>query len=96
METEIAIDCGISSKRITSWLDEELGLPRTHLDATPDSFAWLYSADASQCRIMVEALEPRQLGAIKLERTFLTARGGKRAVDALQKQFTLRFASAGG
>jgi hypothetical protein len=88
-EASIDLDCGIASRRITAWLDDELGLPR-------EDGAWVCFHGQASCRICVEPLDSRPLGTILLERTRLVARGDAAAVEAFRKAFTLRFMSAGG
>ena len=83
------LDCGISHARIASWLDGELGLPRT-------KSGWTFSLGNRTCLVEVSPLESRVLGTIALERAHLTASGDDEALAAFEKLFTLRFISAGG
>ena len=85
----IDLDCGIACRRITSWLDDELHLPR-------EGATWVYSEGAYSCRIQTEPLGNQTVGRITLERTRLTARGDAEALAPFRKAFTLRFISAGG
>ena len=85
----IDLDCGISYARIASWLDDELALPR-------ERGCWIYTLGTKACAIALEPLEDRPLGAVRLERSYLTAHGDRDALASFEKLFTLRFISAGG
>lgn len=85
----IDLDCGISYARIASWLDDELALPR-------EQECWVYTLEMQTCTIALEPLEDRPLGAVRLERSHLTALGDRDALASFEKLFTLRFISAGG
>ena len=85
----IDLDCGISYARIASWLDDELALPR-------EQECWVYTLGGQTCTIALEPLEDRPLGAVRLERSHLTAHGERNALASFEKLFTLRFISAGG
>ena len=83
------LDCGIATKRIVSWLDDELVLVRAGAD-------WVFPFEGGRCRIAVSPLPARTLGKVSLERTLVTIDGDAQALDEFYRLFTLRFISAGG
>ena len=89
MADALDLDCGIATSRITSWLDDELGLPCSDC-------CWTFSEHHRTCLVQVEPLESRTFGTISLERTRLIAHGDSEAVESFNRLFTLRFISAGG
>ena len=85
----IDLDCGISYARIASWLDDEMALPHVQ-------DCWVYTLEMKTCTSAREPFEDRPLGAVRLERSHLTALGDRDALASFEKLFTLRFISAGG
>lgn len=83
------LDCGIQTKRITAWLDDEISLPK-------EGDRWVFAQGGRTCRISASPLENRKLAGISLERTLVTVEGDAAAIDAFNRIFTLRFISAGG
>lgn len=101
-DASIDFDCGIAIKRITAWLDDELGLAHTGgaqceaFDVPSPGTTWDYPRGQASCHVRLEPLESRPLGMVHLERTRLTAWGDAGALEEFRKAFTLRFMSAGG
>ena len=87
----IGEDCGIGYKRLASWLEDELALPK-------NGSAWVFfcNRDGTACRVRIDPLPERTVAGLKLPRTYLTAEGGESAVEEFHRLFTLRFISAGG
>lgn len=83
------LDCGISSARLSAWLDDELRLESV-------DGGWHYVFDGASCRIALSPLASRPLGKVSIERTLLSVEGNDAAVVEFERLFTLRFASAGG
>ena len=83
------LDCGIATKRIIEWLDDELALERAGAD-------WEFPFEGGRCHVTVSPLPNRALGNVSLERTLVTIDGDQRALDEFYRLFTLRFISAGG
>ena len=83
------LDCGIPRRRLEAWLDDELVLERR-------AGAWVFPHESGTCNIALAPLPNRKLGVLDFERTFIEIAGDDRAIDAFIRQFTLRFASAGG
>ena len=86
----IDFDCGIAYRRIATWLDDELRLPRD------GEGAWVFACDEGSCTVCLTETEPRAHGPIRLERCQLQADGSPGALDRFNRLFTLRFISAGG
>ena len=83
------LDCGIAYRRIASWLDDELFLPRS-------GDGWAFDHVGCTCHISASPLPSRKLSTIDLERTLVRIKGEEHATDELYRLFTLRFISAGG
>ena len=49
-----------------------------------------------ECWVYTLEMQNRPLGAVRLERSHLTAHGDRDALASFEKMFTLRFISAGG